>query len=328
MSFFGNKRLIIMLTGLVLLISVMGFTARERENLTWPEKFIKDTFSLMQGLFYRPAQAFSHFVAEVSDAYHVYQENRVLKASLDKYAQTTAQLKLLEAENARLRQLLDAKTRLHDYKLRVAEVVARNSDHWNDVITIDKGLVHGIQKDMAVITAQGLIGRVKSVANFSATVELLTGIENSNHLSAVVLAEKKTGDAVTLQQVSGVIEEYDPRQRLLIMRKIPLGNKLEPGQQVVTSGMGGVIPRGLLVGKVVGVEAGDYGLTQTVYVKPSADLTQLSEVMVVERAFVTTPDGQLVPSSPDAVNAGEQSEAVGNEPAGDYPASSEEGGRR
>lgn len=313
MSFFANKRLITMLVGLVLLISVLGYTARDRDTLTWPEQFLRDSFSLLQGIFYRPTQAIVSFAEGVAAAYDVYQENRVLKASLDQYAQLTAQLKLLEAENARLRTLLDAKTQLHDYQLRVAEVVARNSDHWNDVITIDKGRVHGIKQDMAVITAQGMIGRVESVANFSSKVELLTAIESSNYLSAWVITQQKTENTVVPLPVAGVIEEYDQRRRLLIMRKIPLGYNVEPGQEVVTSGLGGVIPRGLLIGKVVAVEAGDYGLTQTAFVSPSADLTQLSEVMVVERALVPSPEGDLVPSTPG--QQGQGSEAA-EAPAG------------
>ncbi|MFM1652354.1 rod shape-determining protein MreC [Brevibacillus sp. B_LB10_24] len=288
MSFFGNKRLIILLVGLVLLISVIGFTSRERASLTWPEKFLKDTFSVVQGFFYRPAQAFSGFLKDVEDAYNVYQENRQLKANLDEFAEMSAQLKLLETENERLRALLQAKSQLKNYEFRVAEVVARNMEQWNDVITIDKGSKNGIKKDMAVISSSGLVGRVKSVANFSSTVELLTAANRSNHISALILGKP---------ELNGIIDEYDPREHLLIMRKIPLGPKIQEKAQVVTSGLGGVTPKGLLIGEVVRVEPGDYGLTQTAYIKPSADFSQLNEVLVVERAFVTTGSGELVPSS-------------------------------
>lgn len=54
MSFFGNKRLIIVLVGLVLLITIVGFTSRERSKLSWPEMFLKDTFSVVQGFFLSP----------------------------------------------------------------------------------------------------------------------------------------------------------------------------------------------------------------------------------------------------------------------------------
>lgn len=298
MSFFGNKRLIVVLVGLVLLISVMGFTSKERGALTWPEKFLKDTFSVVQGVFYGPAQAFSAFVQDVRAAYNVYEENRVLKANLDQYAQVTAKLELVEAENERLRKLLKAEeSSLQQYQLRFAEVVARSADYWNNVITIDKGIKHGIKKDMAVITAGGLVGRVQTVANFSSTVELLTNIEGGNHISAVILGKQVINGTTVHQQANGVIEEYDSREGLLIMRKIPLGHKIEPQQVVLTSGLGGVIPRGLLIGHVVRVQPDDYGLTQSAYIQPSADFSQLNEVMVVERSFVTTPSGDLIPSS-------------------------------
>ncbi|MFD2369876.1 rod shape-determining protein MreC [Brevibacillus sp. GCM10020057] len=295
MSFFGNKRLIIVLVGLVLLISVVGFTSRERVRLTWPEMFFKDTFSVVQGFFYRPAQAVSGFFQEVNDAYNVYEENKALKAGLDQYARMSAELLDLQAENARLRDALQAKDTLKSYQLRFAEVVARNPDTWNNVITIDKGLTQGIRKDMAVITSKGLIGRVQSVANFSSTVELLTSYERLDHISAVIQTTQVVNGQTTVHPVSGVVEEYDPQERLLVMRKIPWGQKIEAKQQVITSGLGGVVPRNLPIGYVVRVEPDDYGLTQTAYIQPSADFSQLNEVMIVERSFAVSPNGELIP---------------------------------
>lgn len=298
MLFFGNKRLMVVLVGLVLLISVMGFTSKTRGALTWPEKFLKDTFSVAQGVFYGPAQAFSSFFRDVNDAYNVYEENRALKASLDQYAQVTAKLAELELENQDLRQNLNAeKSTLKQYQLYFAEVVARSSDYWNNAITIDKGIKHGIKKDMAVVTAQGLIGRVQSVSNFSSTVELLTNIEGGSHIASVILGKQTVNGTTVFKQANGVIEEYDPRERMLIMRKIPLSQKIEVNQQVLTSGLGGVIPRGLPIGIVARVQPDDYGLTQTAYIQPSADFGNLNGVMVVQRAFVTTPTGDLIPSS-------------------------------
>lgn len=298
MSFFGSKRLIIVLVGLVLLISVVGFTSRERVSLTWPEMFFKDTFSVVQGIFYRPAQAVSGFFQDVDEAYSVYGENKALKASLDQYARLTAELHDLKAENARLRESLQAKETFKSYQLRFAEVVARNPDTWNNVITIDKGLKHGIKKDMAVITAKGMIGRVQSVANFSATVELLTSYERRDHISADIQTEQMVNGAAAFHNISGVVEEYDPQERLLIMRKIPWGQKIEAKQQVVTSGLGGVVPRNLPIGYIVRVEPDDYGLTQTAYIQPSADFSQLNEVMVVERNFTISANGELIPHQP------------------------------
>ncbi|TKI56436.1 rod shape-determining protein MreC [Brevibacillus antibioticus] len=298
MSFFGNKRLIIVLVGLVLLISVVGFTSRERVSLTWPEMFFKDTFSVVQGFFYRPAQAVSGFFQEIEEAYGVYEENKALKAGLDQYASLSAELHTLKAENDRLREMLQAKDSLKSYRLRYAEVVARNPDTWNNVITIDKGMKHGIKKDMAVITAKGMIGRVQSVANFSATVELLTSYERRDHISADILTQQVVNGNAVFRPISGVIEEYDAQKRLLVMRKIPWGQAIKKDQQVISSGLGGVVPRNLPIGYIVRVEPDDYGLTQTAYIQPSADFSQLNEVMVVERDFTIAPNGELIPQQP------------------------------
>ncbi|HZG16691.1 MAG TPA: rod shape-determining protein MreC [Candidatus Bathyarchaeia archaeon] len=344
MSFFGNKRLIIVLVGLVLLITVMGFTSRERGNLTWPEMFTKDIFSVVQGIFYRPAQAFSGFIQDVKSAYNVYEENRALKASLDQYAQVSAELSVLKVQNEQLRESLKAQTQLHDFQLRFAEVVARNADNWNNVLTIDKGMQHGIKKDMAVITSRGLIGRIESVSNFSSTVELLTDIERSNHISARIYPlaavggnkaqSPQTGQAQQpaqqppQQPVDGVIEEYDPQQRLLIMRKIPVGAKIEPNQPVITSGLGGVVPRGLPIGYVAKVQPDVLGLTQTAYIQTSADFTQINEVFVVERSLVVTPDGQLVPSGQTSVSGQNAGPGAANTPeTTGTPATSNGGGQ-
>ncbi|WNC16706.1 rod shape-determining protein MreC [Brevibacillus brevis] len=297
MSFFGNKRLIIVLVGLVLLISVVGFTSRDRVSLTWPEMFFKDTFSMVQGFFYRPAQAVSGFFQEVDDAYNVYEENKALKANLDQYARLTAEVQGLQAENARLREILNVKDSLKSYQLRIAEVVARNPDTWNNVITIDKGLKQGIKKDMAVITSKGLIGRVQSVANFSSTVELLTSYERRDHISAVIQTTQVVNGQTTVHPVSGVVEEYDPQERLLVMRKIPWGQKIEAKQQVISSGLGGVVPSNLPIGYIVRVEPDDYGLTQTAYIQPTADFSQLNEVMIVERSFSISANGELIPQT-------------------------------
>ncbi|AUM64142.1 rod shape-determining protein MreC [Brevibacillus laterosporus] len=338
MSFFGNRKLIIVLIGLVVLLVVMGYTAKDRMNLTWPEKFMKDTTSVVQGLFYRPAQAVSQFVHNVQDAYHVYEENRVLKASLDQYAQMSAELKAVKYENGQLRESLGTKQKLNDYNVIYSEVAARNSSQWNDVLVIGSGSKQGVKKDMAVMTSKGLIGRVKDVSNFSATVELLTSRESSNrnHVSGYILATQPiqtppstTGNgqqtngtsntanaansnksntattqannqqkpATTTKYVSGILEDYDSVEKLLIMRKIPLDQKISVNDAVITSGLGGMIPSKLPIGVVVKTEPGDYGLTQTAYIKPYADFTLISDVLVIDRKSVETPTGDSSSSS-------------------------------
>ncbi|GAB7386552.1 rod shape-determining protein MreC [Bacillaceae bacterium] len=286
-NLFANKRLLVLLLSLILLVILLGVTLRERPHPTWPEKFVKDTVSWIQGLFYQPAHLAAGFFENLRGIYRVYEENQALKASLEPFAQVTAERNRLAAENRRLREMLDAKSQLNAYELSFAEVVARSPDRWNNVITIDKGARDGIKANMAVITPAGMVGRVQSVANFYSTVELLTDIERGNHISAIVQGKE--------EEAFGVLEGFDYEKGQLIMRKIPIKAKIERNDLVVTSGLGGVIPPGLLIGKVVKVVTGDYGLTKTAYVQPEADLFRVREVFVVIRSLPAPIPAQTAP---------------------------------
>ncbi|MBO8172543.1 MAG: rod shape-determining protein MreC [Bacillaceae bacterium] len=280
-NFFANKRLIVLLSSLIILIILMGVTLGERENATWPEKFVRDSMALGQGIFSQPAQSFSRFIDNIQHMYRVYEENRILKQNLDRLAQLSAEVKRLQSENDRLREMLGAKSTYKNYQLRFAEVIGRSPDRWNQVIVIDLGSKDGIKAGMAVVTAKGMIGRVQSASHFSSQVELLSDIERGNFLSAIIQAE---------QTVYGVIEGYDVKQNILIMRKIPLGAEIKQGETVITSGLGDpAIPPGIIIGEIVGISPSDYGLTQVAYIKPSADFYRLNEVYVVERYL---PDSQ------------------------------------
>ncbi|MGL4521927.1 MAG: rod shape-determining protein MreC, partial [Bacilli bacterium] len=139
---------------------------------------------------------------------------------------------------------------------------------------IDKGERDGIQKDMAVITADGLIGKVKSVSQFSSTVQLVSSADRTNKVTAVVQGK---------DNIFGLIEGYDEERQQLVFQKIPADAKVKKGQTVITSGLGGVFPRGLIIGVVAEVTEDSYGLTQTAYIDPAANLYDINEVVVVER---------------------------------------------
>ena len=184
----------------------------------------------------------------------------------------------LKGENQRLRDMLDIRdNKLKNYKVRVAEVIARSPDRWNHLITISKGSNDGIKPEMAVVSANGdLLGRVSSVSTFSSNVELLMDIEKGNYISTMIQGTSP---------IYGVIEGYvmQNNQGFLVMKKIPQQVQITKDSYVTTSGMGGVMPQGLMIGQVDSVTVGDYGLTQTVYVRPLANFYQIEQVFVVDR---------------------------------------------
>ncbi|GFR39102.1 cell shape-determining protein MreC [Insulibacter thermoxylanivorax] len=280
---FGNKRLIMSLISLIIVIALMGVTLGNRGAVTWPEKMLQDTVAWLQGLIYKPAGYIAGFFEDISTLGQLRRENEVLKRTLSHYARDTARLNVLKAENERLKDLLNFTERQKSDELiyRVARVVAINHDGYNNVFKIDLGANDGIRESMAVVTPEGLIGRVIRVAEFSSNVLMLTDInDQSMNSRGISVTSMEHPDSF------GVIESYDHETGYLIMSKIKQEDPLRVGDTVITSGLGGTYPPGLIVGTVVSRREGTFGITHVAEIKPAAnmDMTGLREVLVVERA--------------------------------------------
>ncbi|OIK14336.1 rod shape-determining protein MreC [Peribacillus sp. B-H-3] len=273
-QFFFNKRLILLLVSIIILVALIGFSLRERSKLTWPEQFLKDTSGFFENIFDKPVSAVSGLFSNVSDLQHTYDENKRLKSRLDEYVQIKTEVQALEKENKDLRKIIGKEDDLRKFSPIQATVIGRNPSRWHEMITINQGKLQGVEKDMAVVTAEGLIGKVKSANNFTSSVQLLTSIDPENRISAIVQGDK---DAY------GVIEGYDNKRDLLLMKRIPYDKKIKKNSNVITSGFGGVFPSGQLIGKVVDVKIDQYGLNQTAYIEPSTDFYDINNVMVLKR---------------------------------------------
>jgi rod shape-determining protein MreC len=280
-SFFSNKRLIILLVSMIAVVTIVGVSMKERPNPTWPEQFLRDSVGFVQSLAYKPARAVAGFFENVSEMKQIYTENQRLKANLQEHAKMVAKINELETESESLRELLEAESDLSEYKLRPAEVIMRSPDRWYQQITINRGDKHNIRPNMAVITPEGLVGRVRSTAQFTSVVELLTDTNRSTFVSAVVQGNK---------DIFGIIEGYDLENEALLFRKVPIDAPLEVGQTVITSGLGGLYPRGLFIGEVIKVVPDKSGLAQSAFIKPASDLYHLDYVFVVERSFIPQED--------------------------------------
>lgn len=283
LKLFGNKRLLILLAALILFIALMGITKGKRESMTWPEKFVSDTISWVQGVLYRPASRVAGFVEEIGRLRRLYEENKALKRTIVFYERDMARLNFLEEENRRLKEALGFTERQKsrdNYVYRIARVISRSPDALNNTIRIDLGSEDGVRENMAVTTSHGLVGRVVRVSPFHATVELLTNME-IDEVSTKAIAATVEGN----ERSFGIIQSYDRQKGLLLMTKITHEDPIAEGDVVVTAGTGGVFPPGLVIGTVVSREAGMLGtITHTALVRPAADFDpfSLKEVFVVE----------------------------------------------
>jgi rod shape-determining protein MreC len=290
-QFFLNKRLILLLVSIIFLVALIGFSLKEDRKLTWPEQFLQDSVGVFQSIFHKPALYISGFFENVSDLKNTYEENELLKSRLDEYMQLEADLQEYKVENEKLLAELGNVANLREYNPIFSTVIGRNPDRWYDYVSIDKGAQDGIEPNMAVVTAQGLVGKVKSTSQFTSTVQLLSATDLKNRISAEVQPAEVTEESEnsdkenvpTGEKVMGLIEGYDEDKGALLLRRIESDVKLVEGQKVITSGKGEVFPEGILIGEIIEIEPDSYGLEQMAYVKPSANFYDIDRVWVAER---------------------------------------------
>lgn len=274
-----NKRLFILMIGLIVFIAVMGFTLG-RTKLTWPEKFLNDTFGTLQGILYRPASAVSDFFGDLSRLYAVQKENELLRQTVAQYARDQVRYNLIEAENERLKNALgftERQKQLYHYRYLIAQVVGSSSNPFDPTIKINLGARDGIKPQMAVTTSDGLVGLVSHVSEFTSTVEPIT-VLNAETAQGVQIAATILGKE---KESFGIIDSYNVETGMLQMTKIDENDKMAPGDTVITSGLGNVYPRGVIIGTVIDRQVGDFGLTEKANVLPAAKFDHLQEVFVI-----------------------------------------------
>ncbi|WP_449537127.1 rod shape-determining protein MreC [Ferdinandcohnia sp. Marseille-Q9671] len=275
--FLLNKRLIILLVCIIVLVALIGFSLKEREKLSWPEQFIKDSVGWVQSIVHQPSQAIAGFFKNVNDIQNTFDENKILKEKLDSYGQLEAKVQELEKENEKLQDVLEKTETLDDFNKIQATVIGRNPDQWHEIITVNRGTQHGVKVDMAVITSKGLIGKVKHANTFTSSIQLLSSPNRINRISAYIQGETK---------IMGLLEGYDEEKEALLFKINTPDSKIEKDQKVLTSGLGGVFPSELYIGEVMEVVPDDYGLTKTAYIKPAADFYEIDHVIIVERTMI------------------------------------------
>lgn len=283
---FSNKRLILLLAGVIVLVALISFSLKDRHNASLPERVVKDVVGFGQTLFSKPAHFVTGVIGNIDGILNTYDENKILKERLNEYASLQAELTEVQLENEQFREIIDKQDDLKAYDPIHATVISRNPDQWEERVIIDKGKKQGVKQNMAVITARGLVGKVISVTDFHSTVELLTTENRDFRVSAVVRGKGKKA-----KSAYGLIESYDPERGELLMKKVDTDIDIEVGEKVVSSGLGGIFPQGLPIGTVTEVSTEDYGLTNMLYIKPAAQFSMLDHVIIASRVTKTYEKG-------------------------------------
>jgi len=212
---------------------------------------------------------FQHYVFLVN----LEKENRMLKKKIAELQEKDQQRKEMRLANERLRELLQFREK-NSPSMVGAEVIGRDPSSWFKSITIDKGERDGVKKGMAVISPAGVIGQVLKTAPHYAVVLLIT-----DYNSAIdTMVERTRAKAI----VEGKGENRCQLKYLLRADEVAVGDI------VVTSGLGGNFPKGLMVGEIKQVDKKGHGVFQFAELIPSVDMTRLEEVFIIMEPSLPT----------------------------------------
>ena len=269
-----TKRIVLIITVAIVVFSTISLVfSRTQGGL---ERMVSDSIAAIE--YYvvkKPVEFVSNLFSEYNELKDVYKENKILKAKLSSYASVEVNTDVLSKEIDELKKMLNIEYLPTDYNVKTTSFV-RESDDWNNEITIDLGSLAGVSKDMVVISSKGMIGKVTSVTEVTARVQLLTAENPTSALPIQVI----NGD----QNVYGLLNRYDIESKCFEITLFSDVEKFEDNAKVITSGLGGKAPKGIYIGTVESSIVSEDGTSKTIRVKPAADFNDLSYVAVVFRS--------------------------------------------
>jgi rod shape-determining protein MreC len=276
-DFFLSRRysLFIFITLLLLFALVlMSLRAKQRQGVEFFDALLMEICSPLQ-------KASTLIIKTIQGTFQKYvflvdleRENRMLKQKIAELQEENNRTKEMKLAMDRLKQLLQFR---EEYSLSMigAEVIGQDPSSWFKSVTIDKGERDGVKKGMAVISAAGVIGQILKTAPHYATVLLLTDYNSA--IDSIV--QRTRAKAI----VEGKGENRCQLKYLLRTEEVAVGDA------VVTSGLAGNFPKGLMVGEIKNVDKKGHGVFQYAELVPSVDLTKLEEVFVVMQPIPPPP---------------------------------------
>jgi rod shape-determining protein MreC len=267
---------------MLVIIGLFLLVLRETGYLSPVESVFGYVLDPLQRLFAGVTTDVGNMFQSVREARELRAQAEELQAQTDTLTVENIRLREYEAEVEQLRVMLNF---VSEYPISAyvgadvvgreacdvfpcGEVIGADPNPYLRYITVNVGAQHGVKKGDPVVGAgAGLVGRVAEVGPRTSKVQLLTDSDSS--VAALLQTSRVTG--LVVGQPDGTLR----------MKYIPQGEQIEVGDVVLTSGLGGVMPKGLVVGEVTEVQGKDYELHQEAVVKPAVDFRRLELALVI-----------------------------------------------
>jgi rod shape-determining protein MreC len=266
------KPLLVLLILLFVSFVMMGFS----------QKKVSIHFKSLAYAFFYPFQYVGvSSVTLTKDFLTSIKNNRELKEELiqtrkllEEYKRTQYEFEEIKNENERLRRLIGFQAEL-EYDTVIAEIVAKSPQNFYKTLIVNRGKNSGVSKWMPAIAYQDgikcVVGKVIDVQPYSSRIQPL--IEQTSYIGAMLKDSR----------YSGLLVGQSPLSENCLLQYIDRKVEIQYGDIVVTSGMGGVFPKGITIGEVVSVSKKRYGIFQEAVVQPKVDLGRLEEVFIITK---------------------------------------------
>jgi rod shape-determining protein MreC len=209
------------------------------------------------------------------DLRHTRQQDAQLRLDLARMREEEAAFSEDAAQGRRLQKLLDFKQQYVTATV-AAQVIGTSGSDRSHVIYLDKGAADGIRSEQAVITPDGIVGKIREVTPHSAQVLLIS--DSTSGAGVILVSTRIRG--ILRGSINGVVQ----------INNLTADSRIKPGEQVITSGGDLVFPRGIPVGTIQKIEPDPQHQPYTaITIKPAADLTELEEVLVITGTQSTLP---------------------------------------
>ena len=253
----------------IILIIVVIVSNISTGNLSAMESAVGKLFMPIQNGIIFLKNKISGNEQELSDIETLKNENQQLKDENSSLQEQLRELEILKSENNTLKEYVNLKDKYSSYTTVPAYVIQRSLSNYDKIIVINAGTDDGIDVNMPVISESGLVGHVISVTSDTAKVQTI--IDTASNVSANI---SNVQDSVILK---GTLNSTD----ILRATYIPADSTILQGDEVVTSGLGGIYPKGILIGNVKSVINTQNEADKYAEIEVSTDFSSLETVLVI-----------------------------------------------
>src|SRR3989338_6652823 len=238
------------------------------------DKIILYLVSPLQELIVHTEKKSKNFFATYINLREVQKKNQELSEELNRMYFLVNQLEEAKIENGRLRKMLEFKEE-SPYKIIAAEIISKDATSYGRTIRVNVGKRNNLELDSAVISYNGIVGKVITMIENYSDIMLITDTN-----SAVDVLSQRT-------RARGIARGSINEPMKLSLDFVSREEDIQEGDQIVTSGIGGIWPKGLLVGKISKIEKGDEFLFKLIEIEPSTDFSKLEELFIITKVDVT-----------------------------------------